>query len=505
MSSHVETIQQAVKPHDRYQVEIKLDYEISDDAQTRYTVETYIFAPQSLDVSAETYTKKQFYRDVKNYIRLKTPTMLLRDFPHSKTSPLVVLKEIATTPNWINDTLLQDRLQVNFKLLATMLNSAIREHLAHINTRVEEVEPHGKVHLVVDTLVEEFLTETEMISRCYRDLFAIFNLPHVDNRVLNGYRFTDESISILVEEGLIDLFQIVESYSKKSLRSDFQSRIAEQVKLETKHRRQHGYPSLLTADENNETYLYRTSVLKKYADSILFLTDDVSQDGRQLTHLSNAAAAGIAMIFATLITFYFQSQYGGFTFPLFTALVIGYMFKDRIKEAARDLFSRHIQSFLYDRRIVIRTQDGVKLGHLKEKVDFISESEVPRLVLKARNRNQFSKLDNDGRGENIIRHTKQIVLYTSAFKKIFGDTIQITGVNDILRYNIRTYLDKMGEPEQERYYFEDETLHPITCHKVYHLNVVSRYKTVQPEKAKTHRRIRLILNRTGILRMETVS
>jgi hypothetical protein len=49
----IESIQQAVKPHDQYQVEIKLDYELLEGRQTRYTVETYIFAPHTLGVSSK--------------------------------------------------------------------------------------------------------------------------------------------------------------------------------------------------------------------------------------------------------------------------------------------------------------------------------------------------------------------------------------------------------------------------------------------------------------------
>lgn len=500
----IESIQQAVKPHDQYQVEIKLDYELLEGRQTHYTVETYIFSPHTLGLSADTYSKKDFYRDVQNYIRLKTPSMLLRDFTESHVSPLSAIKTLIGQPDWVNDSKSIAKLNTLLKLLAAMLNSAIREHLMHIKSRIEEVSQNGKVHLVVDTLVEEFLTETATISDQFREMFATFNLPHVPESLLNGYRLTDESISILVEEGLLELFQIVEAYSKKSNRPDFRMRISDRVEGETKHRRHHGYFSLLNMSDENETYLYRASVLKKYASSVLFLSADISKDGKRLTHLTNAAAAGIAMIFATLVAFYFQSQYGSFTLPVFTALVVGYMFKDRIKELGRDLFSQRLQPFLHDRRITIRTQDGVKLGYLKEKVDFVTESQVPRLVLLRRDRDQFSKIDNDGREETIIRHSKEIVLFADAFKRIFGDMVQITGINDILRYDVRAYLNKMAEPIQERAFLEDGELRSISCHKVYHLNIVSRYRTVRPQKAKIHSRIRLILDRTGIKRMETI-
>ncbi|MEM8857356.1 MAG: hypothetical protein AAGD96_03495 [Chloroflexota bacterium] len=505
MNFSIESIQQSIKPHDQYQVEIKLDYELLDDSKTQYTVETYIFAPHTLGISADTYSKNNFYRDVQNYIRLKTPVMLLRDFTHSPSSPLVTIDHLVSKADWIVDEETIDQINTHFKLFAAMFNSAIREHVDTIKNRIDELGENGKAHLIVDKLVEELLTETQIIADQFRDLMTTFILPHVPESISNGYRLTDESMSILLEEGLIELFEIVENYSKKSNRPDFCTRITERVQQESKHRRQHGYLSLLDESEENETYLYRASILKKYTSSVLFLRTDISKDGRQLSHLGDAAAAGIAMIFATLVAFYFQAQYGNFTLPVFVALVVGYMFKDRIKEIGRNVSSQQLKSFLYDRRIVIRTQDGVKLGYLKEKVSFVGEGQVPRLVRENRNRDQFSKIDSDGREENILRHSKEIVLYNNAFKKIFGDSIRITGINDILRYDIRAYLNKMSEPIQERNYLSEGELKSIFCHKVYHLNIVSRYKTIRPQKGKIHNRIRLILDRTGIKRLETVA
>jgi len=83
------TVQQAINPHDRYQIEIKLDYELLDDNKTNYRVYTYFFLPQSLGISENSYQKSDFYRDVQNYIRLKTPNLDLRTFATQADSPLI--------------------------------------------------------------------------------------------------------------------------------------------------------------------------------------------------------------------------------------------------------------------------------------------------------------------------------------------------------------------------------------------------------------------------------
>ena len=144
MPSDIESIQQAVKPHDQYQVEIKLDYGLLDERETRYTIETYIFAPPNLGVSAETYSKNAFYRDVQNYIRLKTPPMVLRDFNLSPISPLVIIKSHVDQASWVTNSATLKQLVTLFKMLATMLHSAIREHLLHTKTQIEQQGATGK-------------------------------------------------------------------------------------------------------------------------------------------------------------------------------------------------------------------------------------------------------------------------------------------------------------------------------------------------------------------------
>ncbi|MEM7348218.1 MAG: hypothetical protein AAF485_28645, partial [Chloroflexota bacterium] len=320
---NTETIEQAVKPHDKYQMEIKLDYELLKAKQTRYKVSTYIFVPQTLGITKENYHTQDFYRDVQNYIRLKTPTLHLRDFTELSTSPLVTIETLVTTENWANNPAVNSQIITNFKLLSAILKSSIRDHFALIELRISEATPESKVHLIIHNLVEEFLVESKKITDRFRALYGRFNLPNISPESFNAYQFTDESLSLLIEESAIDMFQIVEAYLKKSDRIDFKQQLNELVKQETKHRRAHGYGSILSKDSDNEAYIFRSSVLKKYAASVLYLSTAVKREGWGLEQILFAIAAGLAMIFATIVAFYFQYQYGNFTFPFFLALVVG--------------------------------------------------------------------------------------------------------------------------------------------------------------------------------------
>ncbi len=502
----IDAIEQAIKLHDQYQIEIKLDYQLLAEQDTHYRVATYIFIPQSLGITADSYQKQDFYRDVQNYIRLKTPVKNLVALCENEQTPLANIERLLQIENWSQSADLHRQLVTNCKLLSAMLKSALRDHFTLIERRINEASSTAQIEPLINNLVEEFLLRNEQITTRYRSFFASFNLPYVDTALFTAYKLTDEAISLLIEEGAVEMFQIVSTQLVGTQQKEFLRRLERLVEIETAHRSLHRYGSVLRMGDENEQYTFRASVLKKYAASVLYLQTAVSREGRTVQQLLFAVAAGISMIFATIVAFYFQNRYGNFTFPVFIALIVGYMFKDRIKELGRDLLSKYLQTQVFDRRTHIRSSDGRhKLGILREKVSFVKEEDIPKPVLRARNKNLMVDLDNDGQSELIIRYTKEITLYARAFKRAFDDFPKVTGLNDIMRYDIRPYLNKMAEPVQERLYVKNGQLQSIPAHKVYHLNIVSRYRSFRPTKEKLHTRTRLVLTRHGLKRVEQIS
>ena len=506
--SLIDAIQQAIKPHDRYQIEMKLDYELLGEKETHYQVSTYIFAPRNLGLSPESYRKDDFYRDVQNYIRLKTPIFNLQALSNDPQSPLQNIENIIHTGGWERDDAVQEQLIINFKLLSSVLKSSIREHIQFIHSRVDEAIKGMKIHQLINSLVEEFLVGTETFATKFRNFYATFNLPGINDEVLLAYTLTDESISLLIEESAIEMHEVVVKYLKGANCQAFIDRLDMAVKAETKYRRKRGYTSILreNAADDNEIYLFRASALKKFASSVLHLSTAVSHEGRGLEQILYAIAAGVAMIIATLIAYVSQQRYGNSTLPFFVAIVVGYMFKDRIKEFVREVLAARFLENLYDRRIEIRTLDGKhKLGILREKMTFLQEEDVPKPVIRARNKDQFVDLQNDGQSETIIRYKKDIVLYADAFKDLSQDIPDITGLNDIIRFDVRRYLKKMAEPQQERLLLKDGRVTAVNCHKIYYLNLISRYRSISPAKEKTHSRLRLVLDQEGIQRIEHIT
>ena len=95
--------------------------------------------------------------------------------------------------------------------------------------------------------------------------------------------------------------------------------------------------------------MFRQGALKKYLEQHSLPGNKGRKRGKFLEQAIYSVAAGIAMVFATMVAFIGQSRYGGLSLPFFIALVISYMFKDRIKELLRLYLSVTLRKWLYDR------------------------------------------------------------------------------------------------------------------------------------------------------------
>ena len=498
----LETIQQSATPHDQYQIEFKLDYELAKAGKTHYRISTYIFIPKSLGINEESYPNSEFYRDIKNYIRIKTPELSLRDLIESDISPLNAASQIPQQPNWYQNEKLNNQLIHTLRLFGAMFKSSLREHLNLINKRIEAAAAEAKIHHLVDNLIEEFISQSKQISARYREFYAELNLPNVKDDVFSAYLLVDEYMSLLIEESATELFEVVSQHYDGDNQSQYLRKVNKIIEKETSHRISRGYGSILKEQDDNETYVFRASVLKKYVGAVLHLSTEMQREGKGLEQILMALAAGISMVFATVVAFYFQSTYGNFTFPFFVALVVGYMFKDRIKETGRAILAGTLHSRLYDRKIDIRTLDGkYKLAVLREKINFLSERNLTESVRSARRKDPFADLDNDRQGETIICHTKDIVLNADLFPKAFWGMPKISGLNDIIRYDIYPFLRKMADPVEEHLLLEDGQIKTVHTNKVYHVNYVSHYKSISPRTEELYKRMRLVLTRKGIKRV----
>lgn len=149
-------------------------------------------------------------------------------------------------------------------------------------------------------------------------------------------------------------------------------------------------------DADNEILIFRQGVLKKYIGSVLFLDTQRESEGKFLEQILVGGAAGLAMVFATLVAFYAQKEFGNFTLPLFALLVASYIFKDRIKELSRIYFVNKLNKYRFDHKTDIFGDEGKRVGTCKEAINFVPEYKLPRKIRTFRKKNILRKFKTGG-------------------------------------------------------------------------------------------------------------
>ncbi|MDD4385351.1 MAG: hypothetical protein PHD06_09265 [Bacteroidales bacterium] len=485
-------IEESVKIHDKFSLEIKLGLNARRKQQiSDFEFNTWIFLPSSLGINPSTYEKRHFYRDVNSNIRLITPVYLLRDIAGEKNTPFTILQKsfenLSADPTRTNSA----EYEYQIKMFLSILKSALRDDIAHIikNTFNEDN----------DYLIESYINNIQLITAKYRSLRRIINTPTVSKYLLNFYQFGDEFMSNLIEQHTFKLLRDLEKSNHEDT-AQIRGTIVAVINKEIEYKKDKGFSVAEQDDPNrNRDMIFRLGLLKKFADNELFLTANKKKDGILVEQVYYSIAAGISMIFATGIAFSFQLKYGNFTMPFFVALVVGYMLKDRIKELGRYYFSYKLGRSYFDHKTKISLK-GTHIGWSKESVDFITEDKVPDEVLKLRDRSAILEANNRAFTERIILYRKLVRI----FREKLDSSIQYntTGINDIIRFNISNYITKMDNSDFPLFVTgDDNSVKIIMGERVYYLNLLMQFKN---DGQLVYKRYRVALNRDGIIDIEKI-
>lgn len=490
-----QAILRRVAVHDRFQLEMKLGFPLVRGRKTRYRIDTYIFVPQSLGVNAVTYGRNDFYRDIQHYVRMKTPQLTLRALLEEPSSPLCDSEKVLATHPANLSAELERRLRDSFRFLRAILKSALQEAALPM-TRPAPAASAARAAVFV-AVASAVLEDAVAIMERYRFLGIALARAQAGAALQRTYRLTDESMSLLIEEALLKLHEQAGLWLPAEERTAWRERLAAQIRSEIAHRQVQGYPSVLTK-QTQDDYLLRVSALKKFTSSVLWLPTSLRREGTTWEQVLFSIVAGISMVFATVVAFYAQSIYGQFTLPVFVALVVAYMFKDRIKEQGRAMSASFLSRRLHDYRTVIQTQDEQRtLGYVREKMTYVDPSRVPEEVREVREAGAFGEVDLPSQRETVILYTKEVSLNEAAFRYIYEHDLGGHAINDIMRYDIRPFLRKMDDPRQEKLMLDGDRVVRVRCHRTYHLNLVSVFRSAEQE-APTSERTLLVLDRKGI-------
>lgn len=479
-----------VKIHDRFSIEFKIGFKVKHKTEPNdFALNIWAFIPNSVDINQDTYSTGRFYRDLKSNVRLITPVFQLREIATGKSVPLKNLvssfRNLAAEPG---RTAVAEY-EYEIKMFMAIFKSSIRDETLHIMNIRDIPDTENRVN--------EYITNIKNITAAYRQLSTIINVPAVPKDIFNYFLFGDEFMSNTIDK---QAFKLLCDIEKRDGEDHWETarKLAGLINYEYKYRQDNGYLVVdAESPNNNRDVVFRQGILKKYIESDLFLQAKKKRDGVAMEQIYFSIAAGLSMIFATAIAFSFQKKYGNFTIPLFVALVISYMLKDRIKDIMRYYFAHRLKAKYFDNKTKISIKE-TPIGWIREGMDFISDKQVPKKVMDIRSRSPLLQAENRINDEKILLYRKMVRIESDMFGN--EDKYSIVGINDIMRLYLSNFVLKTDNAEVPLYTLDEEG-HSVNVkgQKIYYLNLVIQ---MQHEEQSEYRRYRIVFNRKGVLNIE---
>ncbi len=501
-----------IKLHDRHRFEIKLDIDL-DAARSSYEVETYFFVPRALNVGPHNYKKENFYNSSQRYIRFRTPKMSLGKVcdPALKASPLNrVRADLGRVLAGASDPRLVDGICDELRLLGCIVRGEIRDYVKVFVEGLATYDaavPAAQRKLFVGEGLENFLGDLKSLETALSSLKAEISDPAVPLKVRETAAFFDEYISLILEEYLTSLIEALRANPSARARfADVERGVLAIVTSQNRYRQAMKYPSVLTPGSTNETIIYRRGVLKKFMSSVLYLKAEFSE-WESLTQVFFGVAAGAAMLFTVMVTIFFQHRYAMDSLPFVLAVVISYIFKDRIKDWLKLLFSKSLTRWISDRKIDILDSSGggARIGVLKEAFTFISDKDIPPDIARLRRIDNITSVDEEGKPERVFKYKKEIILFPEVVLRTHE---RRRDLNDIMRFNVRELIAQADDSSVDYPYVDPASgdLRTAACSRVYHVNLLVKYTYYDRDEQVTihYERIRIVVNKDGIVRLEEV-
>jgi hypothetical protein len=458
------------------QFEIRAGYLAkTDKKKIDYSVNIYFFIPTNLSINSSTYTNEDFYNDHISYIRLITPKHELGILKNKLQGLVMALKSN------IDNTEEISLIKHEIKLVVCSYISYLRKYSKNLIQK--DIKPKR---------VRVLLKRIKEFDEIKKELLAL-EINKNDEKLVHLIESTAEYLSLTTQHYLFKINMHLKSYG--DVYNVIVNEIVKLINEEIKFCKKNNFPIISSDEYENEKVIFRYSVFKKYFYSVLYLYQKRKEDGKSVKEFYYAIAAGISMIFTTIVVFTTQQEYGNFTASFFAALVISYMFKDRLKEAYRQYFDKKIALKTYDYKERIYDSEKKSLfAFVKERMRFIKKDDLNDKVVEARLKGVPSRLSTWYLGEDIIKYEKHISLYNKNIQSCYNNTV--TGIHNIMRFDITKFLKKMDEPKVPLYRSNGTSLYGS---KVYHVNVIVEYKS--QEDTFCHK-ARLILDKKGIKRVE---
>lgn len=466
--------------HDRTHLEFSVDYPVGEEGNAHYVWEACFFIPESLRVDKATYPKGQIYQDLHSYVRFAVPG--------------VPLESLVRSIERLDKHLGTAKATLELRLFASQVRTSVTAARRHVRKLIDEDSD------VADEAAISLTSQARTLMARFRELRA--GRERSTTRI--AYDYIDEDLSVLFETTLASLsLDLREAGYEKTA-----AKVATGAVAEAQYRASREMDGVGHADVGKrdvEHLEFRRHLLKRFSASSLNLDRQIDQAGRWTLQILYAVAASIAMAFAIAVAFYHGAswQQMGDLWMWVLIVMLAYAGKDRMKATLQGVFSKWVSKKLPDRRWRLRDPESKKVvGLVTERSDFSPQDELPVGVMAVRNSTRTHPLERHARPEAVLWHQKVCKWDGKVVRECDPRFVAVT---EVFRLDLRHWLAHTDDPKQRIVFADpdDRHIYSATAPRVYNIAVVYRLRKADDHGAPW-RRVRVVVSRKGILRVEKV-
>ncbi|MFO0758484.1 MAG: hypothetical protein U0359_18470 [Byssovorax sp.] len=488
--------------HDRTHLEFAIDYAVDGEAR-EYTWEAYFFFPESFRLNPGTYDKKAIYEDLWSYVRYAVPAIPFWELgARAEGAPLsraeAALSAAAGKPDGSPESAAAMQ---RLRLFACLVRASGIEAMRDVERAIE-----GGDDAKVKQSTASFIATCDAVASGLREVLARAEERGLPEETRTAACWIDEDVSIVLETLSASLGVSLEKRAKTApVLEELCEQLAAAAVKEARHRKTQAYDSVGSAEAGErqiEHLEFRRHVLKRFTSSVLWLSLEVREAAAWVVQTLYAVAAAAAMAFALAASLQANPTSENF-FRYAILVVVAYAVKDRMKAFLQNVFSSFIERRFPDRKWSIRDRERRRwVGLVHERAAFLPFPDLPGEVLARRRQTRAHALEEQARPERVLWHQKTLSVAKAPSGEAGADFPMLT---EIFRLNLRRWLVHTDDPNRKMVFADpdDARVYSAVARRVYNINVV--YRLRKGDEATPFQRLRVIVSRKGVERIEPIA
>ncbi len=471
-----------VRKHSGFHLETKTFFSFSNKRKVKRDIHYYIYIPAQLNINESTFPKSSMINMLSTYGRFGSPILNFEELidENNKKSHLSKIKELLDLDNISEDKVIHEM---------QLLSNAVRHESKRYTSIIKRYLSQKNFNATELTL-NDYIFYVSTLLKIFRGL----STSGENENILNALNWTDENLSIIVEKEANSISRILK---KKEEYVDIGKKLKTFCQEEEKYRVKKGYITGMATDNiDSEKASYRVSLLKKWAQSVLYLTPVESNIPKHIGQIFAGVAAAVAMTFATLASIYAEKIFSKNSYQWALIIIIAYVFKDRIKEGLRAITSTLLPKLLAD-----SIYKFVKPGEDK----WVCKSKVQVSIDKARDQsdeiNKTRDIDNNPflsvlPDEDVIHYSRYIKINKQDSKCKY-ESGTFTLINRIRLDDLTREMDDTSPIKKI------VKRNQIDLNRAYYLHLVV-HEINQKDNIDEKQLHRIVMNKDGIIRIDKI-